>query len=92
MILTFKHKELRIYFERGVTSKITQSHLKRLRWVLAKLHTAEIIKDMDFPGSGLHPLKGDKKNFWSLSINGNWRLIFRFEKGHAYDVDYIDYH
>lgn len=47
---------------------------------------------MDFPGAGLHPLKGDKKEFWSVSISGNWRLIFRFENGHAYDVDYIDYH
>ena len=92
MIITFKHKELRMFFEKGDPSKIKQSHLKRLRLILAKLHTAEKIKDMDFPGSDIHSLKGDKKNFLAVSISGNWRLIFRFEEGHAYDVDYLDYH
>ena len=92
MIVTFKHKELRMFFEKGIASKINQSHLKRLRLVLAKLNTAETIEDMNFSGSGLHPLKGAQKTFWSVGINGNWRLIFRFEKGDAYDVDYKDYH
>lgn len=92
MIKTFKHKDLRMFFEKGDASKVKHSHLNRLRLILAKLHTAEKIKDMDFPGSGLHSLKGDKKDFWAVSISGNWRLIFRFESGHAYDVDYIDYH
>lgn len=92
MIITFKHKDLRRYFETGNVSRINQNHVKRLRLILAKLHAADQIKDMDFPGSGLHHLVGDKKHFWSVSISGNWRLIFRFEKGHAYDLDYIDYH
>jgi proteic killer suppression protein len=92
MIISFKHKGLRVYFGTGDSSKLNQSHLKRLRLVLAQLHAAEEIRDMDFPGSGLHSLKGDKKSLWSVSISGNWRLIFRFEKGHAYDVDYMDYH
>jgi proteic killer suppression protein len=92
MIITFKHKGLKTYFETGNGSKIKQDHTKRLRLILAKLQSAEEIKDMDFPGSGLHSLKGDKKNYWSVSISGNWRLIFRFEKGYAYEVDYIDYH
>lgn len=92
MIQSFKHKNLQLYFEKGDSSKLKQSHLNRLRLILAKLHTAAAIKDMDFPGSGLHPLKGDKKDFWSLHVSGNWRLIFRFEKGDAYDVDYLDYH
>ena len=92
MIITFKHKGLKTYFETGNTSKIKQDHVKRLRLILAKLHSAEEIKDIDFPGSGLHSLKGDKKNYWSVSISGNWSLIFRFEKGYVYEVDYIDYH
>jgi proteic killer suppression protein len=92
MILTFKHKGLQAYFERGDISKIAPNHLKRLRLVLAKLHTAETIKDMEFPGSGLHSLKGDKKLFWSVRINGGWRLIFRIERGYVYDVDYLNYH
>jgi proteic killer suppression protein len=92
MIVTYKHKDLRAYIERGDASKLTQSHLKRLRFVLAKLNTAATIEDMNFHGSGLHPLKGDKKNFWSVRIDGGWRLIFQFEDGDAFDVDYINYH
>jgi Plasmid maintenance system killer protein len=47
---------------------------------------------MDYPGSGLHPLKGGLKGFWSVRISGNWRVIFWFENGDAYIVDYLDYH
>jgi len=92
MIETFKCKDLRLFFEKGEKSKLKQSHLKRLRLVLAKLNTAEKIEDMNFPGSGLHSLKGDKEGFWSICVNKNWRIIFQFEEGHVYDVDYIDYH
>ena len=45
-----------------------------------------------FPGWRLHPLKGDLKGFWSVTITGNWRLIFRFEDGDAFDLDLVDYH
>jgi proteic killer suppression protein len=47
---------------------------------------------MNFPGSDLHALKGNLAGFWAVKINGNYRLIFRFEKEKAFDVDYIDYH
>lgn len=47
---------------------------------------------MNFPGAGLHPLKGDLAGFWSVKVNGNYRIIFRFENENAFDVDYIDYH
>lgn len=49
-------------------------------------------EDMDYPGSGLHKLSGDLKEFWSVKVNANYRIIFRFEDGHAFDVDYRDYH
>jgi len=55
-----------MYFEKGMTSRINQNHLKRLRFVLAKLNTAKTIEDMNFSGSGLHPLKGAQKTFWSV--------------------------
>ena len=48
--------------------------------------------DLDLPGYRLHRLKGGLKGYWSISISGNWRVIFRFEDGDAYDVDLIDYH
>jgi toxin HigB-1 len=92
MIITFKHKALRRYFEEGDSSKLNQNHLKRLRLILAKLHSAEDIKDMRFPGSDLHHLGGDLQDFWSVRVNANWRIIFHFAKGKVYDVDYIDYH
>ena len=50
------------------------------------------IRDMNFPGSNLHKLSGDREGFWSVSVSGNWRVIFRFEDGDVYDVDYLDYH
>ncbi len=47
---------------------------------------------MRFPGSDLHPLKGDFLGFLSVRVSGNWRIVFRFENGDEFDVDYIDYH
>jgi proteic killer suppression protein len=47
---------------------------------------------MGLTGYGLHPLKGDLAGFWSVSVSGNWRIIFRFEHGAAYDVALIDEH
>jgi toxin HigB-1 len=48
--------------------------------------------DMDLPGFGLHPLKGNLKDFWSVTVRANWRIIFRFEAGEVHDVDLLDYH
>ncbi len=74
---------------RGLPAVLTQKLLD----VLAALDTAEEPSDVGlFPGWRLHPLKGDRKGFWSVAITGNWRVIFRFEKGDAWEVDLIDYH
>lgn len=65
----------------------------KLRRVLAALDAASDVEEMKaYPGWPLHPLKGDPGGFWSISISGNWRLIFRFEDGDAFDVDLIGYH
>jgi proteic killer suppression protein len=55
-------------------------------------NTANTIDDVDIPGYRLHPLKADKKNRWSITVNANWRLTFLFEDGHVYILDYEDYH
>lgn len=68
------------------------SHRKRLRLQLAALDTAEKIEDMDIPGFRLHPLKGERRGSWSISVSGNWRITFEFRDGNAYKVDYEDYH
>ncbi len=92
MIINFKHKGLEQFFLKGKSAKINPKHMTKLRLIIAKLNTSVDIQDMDFPGSNLHPLKGDKKDYWSVKVNGNWRVIFRFKNENAYDVDYIDYH
>ena len=59
---------------------------------LAALNTATIIKDLDIPGYRLHKLKGERKEIWSISVSGNWRITFKFEEGNVYVVNYEDYH
>lgn len=92
MIKSFKHKGLKKFFEKDDASRIHQNHIKRLRLILTLLHGAKETKDMNFPGSNLHRLVGDKQDLWSVRVSGNWRIVFRLEYGDVYDVDYLDYH
>jgi proteic killer suppression protein len=92
VIQSFVHKGLRLFFETGSTSGIQAKHERRLKLILTTLDAATEIHDMGLPGFGLHPLKGNRKGLWSVVVNGNWRVVFRLENGHAYVVDYLDYH
>jgi proteic killer suppression protein len=92
MILSFRQKGLKKFFETGSAAGIQPHHAKRLRMVLVALDTAHSIEDMDIPGFRLHRLKGSEKGRWSVWINGNWRLTFEFREGNAYILDYEDYH
>lgn len=92
MIKSFRHKGLRRFYEAGNAAGIQAAHRKRLRLQLAALDTAVTIEDMDIPGFRLHPLKGDRKGLWSISVSGNWRIAFEFRDGNAYVVNYEDYH
>jgi len=92
MILSFRHKGLKRFFESGTVAGIQPHHAKRLRMLLAALDTAQSIADMDIPGFRLHPLKGESRGRWSVWVNGNWRVTFEFKDGHAYVLDYEDYH
>jgi proteic killer suppression protein len=92
MIQSFRHKGLRAFYASGSLAGIQAQHAKRLRMLLAALDTAQVIGDMDIPGFRLHPLKGTEKGRWSIWVNGNWRLTFAFHDGHAYVLDYEDYH
>lgn len=92
MIHSFKHKGLEKLYEKCSQEGINPDHAKRVRAILARLDASIRPQDMNLPGLKLHPLKGIYKEFWSVSVSGNWRSIFRFEGNHAYDVDYIDYH
>lgn len=92
MIKSFRHKGLQNFFFDGTKKGIQPKHAEKLADILDLLDAASEIKDMTFPGSDLHPLKGDLQGFWSVKVSGNWRVIFRFENGDAFDVDYVDYH
>ena len=92
MIRHIRHKGLAALYNKDQTKGVTQSQVKRLRQILALLDSAMSIQDMDAPGLRLHPLKGNWKGYYAVSVSGNWRVIFRFEAGDAYDVDLVDYH
>jgi toxin HigB-1 len=92
VIQSFRHKGLRRFYEAGSAAGIQPKHAKRLRMLLAALDTAQEISDMDVPGFNLHLLKGQGKGRWSVWVNGNWRLTFELRAGHAYVLDYEDYH
>ena len=92
MILSFKHKGLELFFTTGSTAGIQAKHATKLRLQLDALNRATCPQDMNAPSWRLHPLKGNRKEHWSITVNGNWRITFKFENGHAEIVDYQDYH
>ena len=91
-IKTFAHKGLERFYKTGSKSGIQAVHAAKLARILARLNSAAVPSDMNIAGWNLHPLTGDLKNHWSVKVNGNWRITFRLENGHAEIVDYQDYH
>jgi toxin HigB-1 len=92
MIFSFVHKGLEDFFRTGSKRGIQPAQATRLRMQLAALDSAKQIEDMDLPGYRLHGLKGDRKGTWSITVNGNWRITFKFVGGNAEIIDYEDYH
>jgi toxin HigB-1 len=92
MIRSIRHKGLKRLFEQDDPTGVNREHVAKLKNILATLHAAPTVAHMDLPGFRLHPLKGDRKGFWSVTVRANWRVIFRFAIGDAEDVDYVDYH
>ena len=92
MITSFRHKGLRQFYETGSKASIQAQQAGRLRLILARLDAAREPRDMSLPGLRLHPMSGSLAGFWSVSVSGNWRVIFRFDGQDVCDVDYLDYH
>ena len=92
MIRGFKHKALAKYFETGSKAGIQAQHAERLRLILGRLSAATGPRDMALPGLDLHPLRGERKGTWAVSVSGNWRVTFKFIGKDAESVDYEDYH
>lgn len=92
MIKSFKHKGLEDFYYTGSKRGIQPAHANRLARMLDCLDASVSAMDMNLPGYRLHQLEGDKRDMWSVTVNGNWRITFYFEGMDAYLVDYQDYH
>lgn len=92
MILNFRHKGLERFFSRSDYRGIPAQHAARLERLLDRLDAALKPDDMNLPGYRFHPLKGERKGTYAVSVSGNWRLTFRFANEDAADIDLEDYH
>lgn len=93
MIVTFKSKALKALFRTGQSAKLPQERIEKLKEILSMLHAAVDINDLRIPALRLHALKGPPyRGFYSLDVTANYRIVFRFDLGKVYDVDYVDTH
>ena len=92
MIRSFKHRGLKRLHDRDDRSGIRPDLLEGVEDILGRLDQATAPQALNLPGYALHPLKGDWRGFWSVTVRANWRIIFRFEGEDALDVELIDYH
>lgn len=92
MIRSFKNKKLRKLFEDGDSKGLPADQISRIENRLAVINRAKVLGDIDLPGFKLHPLHREYAGFQAVWITGNWRIIFRFVDGDAFDLDHLDYH
>jgi proteic killer suppression protein len=93
MIKGFKHKGLQEFFVSGKSKRLPQERLKKIKHLLFLIHNAHQLEDINTPGSRLHKLKAPPYAGWfSVDVTGNYRIVFRFEDGNAFDIDYADTH
>ena len=92
MIISFSHKGLKLFAERGDRSKLNADHAPRIRRILAALDHATSPREMAFPGWRFHELTGDRAGVYAVTVNKNWRITFIFVGQDAADVDLEDYH
>ena len=92
MIRSFRHKGLKRLFEDDDRSRLPADMAVRIGRMLAALENASQIEELDLPAYRFHALKGDLKGLHALTVRANWRIVFRFVDGDAFDVDFVDYH
>ncbi|MGH8618440.1 MAG: type II toxin-antitoxin system RelE/ParE family toxin [Burkholderiales bacterium] len=92
MIKRFRHKGLARYFEKGDRRGIDTAHAPKISRILDALDQAASPEQLNIPGWRLHPLTGDRKGTWSISVSGNWRITFEFSGTDAVNVNLEDYH
>ena len=92
MIKSFNHKGLKKLYEKGDRSGIRPDFVDSVENILTLLDAATTPQALDLPRFRLHPLKGDMRRYWAVTVRANWRIIFKFDDGNADDVELIDYH
>jgi proteic killer suppression protein len=92
MIESFRHKGLRRLYEDDDRKALPPQLVGRIREILTALDAAETIEGLNRPSFRLHPLKASLRGFWAVTVRANWRIVFRFADGKAFDVDFVDYH
>jgi proteic killer suppression protein len=92
VIETFKHKGLRRLYEKNDTSGIRSDLVEKAKKILSALEAANRPEDMDLPPFRFHPLTGDRRGAYAVTVKANWRITFRFHEGAARDVNLEDYH
>jgi proteic killer suppression protein len=92
-IRSIRHRGLRRLYKSGNGRDLPASMVEKISDILLAIDEAERPDEVGlFPGWRLHPLKGELKGFWSVTVSGNWRIVFRFVEGDAFDLDFVDYH
>lgn len=92
MIVSFRSRQLRRFWEKDDVGKISPEWIDKISLILDRLDQCLVPEDMGLPGLDFHPLKGNIKGRFAVSVQGNWRLTFAWEDGDAVDVDLEDYH
>ena len=92
MIKHFQHKGLERFFRRGETKGIKAQHQQRIQRILDLLDDASEPQELAIPGMFLHPLKGERKGQWAMTVSGNWRITFAFDGEDVIVVNLEDYH
>ena len=93
MIRSWANAATRRFAEEGKASKFRSLDANAAHDLLAALNAATSLKDLSpLKSLGLHKLKGDRNGQWAMTVNGPWRICFRFKDGDAHDVDLVDYH
>ncbi len=93
MIVSFKHKGVQLFWEKGNAGKLPAGQRNKIRLILDALNGAGTIPQdlLPFRNWKIHPLQGDYKGYWSLTVKENWRIIFKFDGRNVTDIDYTVY-
>jgi len=92
MIHRLRHRGLKRLYENNDRRGVSADHVEKAARVLARLDVVTLPGQLRLPGFGLHRLEGDLAGYWSVAVQGDWRIIFHFDAGNVTDVDLVEYH